>query len=103
MSENTIETTTVKTETESVVNLDCKGILMLLEKQSDRMNTLEGKFDKLLLSIDGKMEKLIDVLISRQDFPVRIFAWVLGIVIIAVLGSILGHEVLLDYFKAARS
>lgn len=89
-------------EHEDKNSLDCRDIVILIEKQSQRMEILEHKFDSLLVSIDNKMEKLINVLISRQEFPVKMFGWILAIVLLAIFTAIFGQEVVMNYAKVAK-
>lgn len=94
---------------ESELSLFFKMFIKENERIDIRMLALENKFDRLLETVDGRMEQLITILgdKSTRMIPVDIFSTMLGIfgkillmTIVAIFVAIYGPEVVIGGVRA---
>ncbi len=75
------------------------------KRMDTRMLALENKFDRLLETIDTRMEQLITALIAKPDkpmIPVDVFTKLLFVTLLAIFVAMYGADVVITVFKAFK-
>lgn len=75
------------------------------QRMDTRMLALENKFDRLLETIDGRMEQLITALVEKPDklmIPVDVFNKVLCATVFAIFIAMYGDDVVFGLIKEFR-